>query len=66
LSEKCSQCNTDIITCFRCREKHCYHHYCPESEGSKKEYNIPPSEIWSEEVNQEKLKKTDEAFNRTK
>jgi len=55
---KCEQCFTDIVTCFRCRKKHCYHHYCPEQDG----FNIVPPSIWSETVNQEKIRKTEEAF----
>lgn len=58
MTEKCSQCNTDIITCHRCRKKHCYHHYCPEQDG----YNIPPKEVWNEEKNKEHIRKLDEVF----
>jgi hypothetical protein len=64
----CSQCGTEVVTCTRCRKKHCYHHYCPETEsdGKTKNYNQPPKEIWSEEHNQKEISKTDEAWNKAR
>lgn len=60
----CSQCGTDIITCPRCRTKHCFHHYCPETEedGKTKRYNQPPKTVWNEEMNQRIIKDLDKVF----
>ena len=62
MTETCSQCGTEIITCARCMTKHCYHHFCPETIDSKKQYTQPPKEIWNEEKNQREISKVDEAF----